>query len=73
MVVPAQRGVNRGPVAHAFAFRSLTSQGDPRTLRRAELAHRYLSLCALLEFSQSRLFQPCFFGQFQPSFRLSPG
>ena len=50
------------------SFCSLTSQGDPRTFRRAELAHTYLRLCALLEFSQSRLFQPCFFGQFQLSF-----
>jgi hypothetical protein len=29
-------------------------------------------LYALLEFSQARLFQPCFFGQFQLSFPAQP-
>ena len=46
----------------------LTSQGDPRTFRRVEVAHRRLGLYALLEFSLSRLSQPCFFGQFQLSY-----
>ena len=42
----------------------------PGGIRAHGIHHRLL--CALLEFSQSRLCQPCFFGQFQLSLPAKP-
>ena len=50
-------------------FARYTSRSDPSGLGRVELAQKKR---ALLEFSQSRLNQPCFFGQFQLSFPAKP-
>src|SRR5512144_605519 len=44
LVSPCARG--RQSVWDAFSFPSQTSRGDPRRLRRAELAHRLVEPCA---------------------------
>jgi hypothetical protein len=64
-----KENVQTNTVWDTFAFRSLTSQGDPRTFRRTELAHRCIGSCAPFWNSlRHGCYQPWFFGQFQLSF-----